>query len=925
MPTISMISNTLRPYVNEGVKIIMWFFLAAAVIIFALHSLVAIVHPYSLDYGEAPLIDQATRLASGQNIYRPNIDTPPYTIANYPPLYVISLTPFLNWFNSPFHMGRVISFVATLLSAVFIGLTVHTFTRNRLSSLVAALLFLASPYVVQWAGLARIDSLALAFAMGAIFVFARWPDSRWAWLGGGLLLVAAAYTRQSYALAAPLAAFVWLWTHNKRRAIELVLLVGGLGMVLFLALNTLTDGGFFYNIVTANVNEFGWDRLEDHLSRLWKDAWIILLLSGVFLAIGWRSRKSWALLAPFLVGAFISALTIGKIGSNINYFLELAAALALIAGIFIVWRKEDLWRNAAVIFLIAIQFGLYLQSSMNEVDWNLTPRRADFAHLQLLEREVKQMSDPVLVDEYMGMLTMNDRPIYMQPFEVTQLANAGMWDQQPVLDEISSQNFDGVLIHHFGTWQVYKERWSPEMLAAIEENYRPAKTMAGTVIHIPKGETEIVAAPEAGQRPSATAQPVWDGQTIPVSKPGVLAEPSIAINPTDPDHLVAIVTRLSKQDCEQPLCKVEMAFFNSNDGGETWQERAKFSRPKQVMYNGLVAFNPAGKLYIMGIRNDVIVLNQTSAAEDYLPESVNFEDATRSQVNARPWLRVHPQTGELFLTLDAQESNLLFVTPSLMRSNDGIKWSLTTRADQRISAADIYSPRATGPDDIQALFGEGERVSLVWVWDSTPWNWPRAVWMANSSDGGVTFGEPTKILETWGPINSTSVDGKIAIVYRTGTEESQGLAVAVTSDNGRSWTSTVASGDTPLYFDVDKAPGIGMAPDGTIDLVFYAHDRGSMDCVLDVEGWQQTLPMGRIDPCVYDVYYTFSKDGGLSFAEPVKLNGRPIQGEDFARFGVASRAGSHLSVASGDMYAYPIWIGTPQTGKTQIYSAKIER
>jgi hypothetical protein len=83
--------------------------------------------------------------------------------------------------------------------------------------------------------------------------------------------------------------------------------------------------------------------------------------------------------------------------------------------------------------------------------------------------------------------------------------------------------------------------------------------------------------------------------------------------------------------------------------------------------------------------------------------------------------------------------------------------------------------------------------------------------------------------------------------------------------------------------------------------------------------------MGRIDPCVYDVYYTFSKDGGLSFAEPVKLNGHPIQGEDFARFGIPSSAGSHLSVASGDMYAYPIWIGTPQTGKTQIYSAKIER
>jgi hypothetical protein len=472
---------------------------------------------------------------------------------------------------------------------------------------------------------------------------------------------------------------------------------------------------------------------------------------------------------------------------------------------------------------------------------------------------------------------------------------------------------------------VYQERWSPEMLAGIDATYRPAKTMAGTVIYIPKGETEIFPAPMADQNPSATAQPAWDGQTIPVSKAEVLGEPSIAIHPTDPDHLVAVATRLSKQECELPNCKIEMAFFDSNDGGENWQERAKFYWPNQIITNGQVAFDPAGKLYIMGIRNDVIVVNQTSAAEDYQLASVNFEDATRSRVAANPWLRVHSQTGELFLTLDAQEENLLFITPSLKRSSDGINWSLTSRGDQHISASDIYSPRATGPDDIQALFGGGEKVSLVWVWDPVPWTWPRSVWMANSSDGGVTFGEPTKILDTWGPINSASAGGKFAIAYRTGTEESQQLAIAVTTDNGQSWTSAVASGDTPLYFDVEFGPGIGISPDGTIDLVFYAHDSNSTDCVLDVESWRQTLPFGRVDPCEYNVYHTFSKDGGLTFAEPLKLNSKPIRGEDFPRLAGATRAGTHLWVASGEQYAYPMWIETPNAGKTQIYTAKIER
>jgi 4-amino-4-deoxy-L-arabinose transferase-like glycosyltransferase len=322
---------------------------------------------------------------------------------------VISLIPLLNWFDSPFHMARVISVIATLLSGAFIGLIIYTLSKNRYAALIAAVLFLASPYVVQWSGLARIDALALAFATGALFVFVRWPNERWSWLVGGLLLVAAAYTRQSYALAAPLAGFVWLWTHEKRRAIALALLAGGLGIALFLLINILTDGGFYYNIVTANVNEFAWERLKDQLGQLWEDHYIILVLSALFLLIGWRSQKSWPILAFFLVGAFLSALTIGKIGSNLNYFLELAAALALVGGALVAWTETYPWRNTAVLLLIAIQMGLLLRSSMQlNVDWILGQRYLDFNALQMLEQEVKHMDGPVLADEYMGLLTMND-------------------------------------------------------------------------------------------------------------------------------------------------------------------------------------------------------------------------------------------------------------------------------------------------------------------------------------------------------------------------------------------------------------------------------------------------------------------------------------------------------------------------------------
>ncbi len=931
MSVFTAIPQKLRPHFYEGAKIVLWFFLAAALAVFVLHSLLAVLHPYQLDYGEAPLIDQAMRLAAGENIYRPNIDTPPYTIANYPPLYVLSLIPFLDWFDSPFHMARAISVVATLLSATFLGLTIWTFSKNRLAALSTALIFLASPYVVQWSGRARIDSLALAFATAALFVVARWPRARWGWLGSGLLLVAAAYTRQSYALAAPLAAFVWLWTQDKRRALALALLVGGLGIALFLLLNVLTDGGFYYNIVTANVNEFGWERLKGNLDRLWQENWIILLLSALFLSIGWRQNphpngaKPWPLLAAFWVGAFLSGLTIGKIGSNINYFLELSAALALVAGMLIDWTRAHPWRNTAATLLIACQFGMLLESSMlNNVDWILTPRRADFTALQLLEHQVKRLPDPVLADEYMGMLTQNGRPLYLQPFEVTQLANAGMWDQQPLLDEIADEKFSAILIHHFGTWPVHKERWSPEMLAAIEQHYRPFMTLAGTVIHIPKGHS-AGSVPATPRKAAPAASPVWEGQPIPISAAGFLAEPSITLNPQNPDQLNALATQVSKQDCQLPHCIVELALFSSSDGGESWQQTATFSRPQQVMYHGLVTFDPAGALFVLGVRNDVVVLNQASAAENYIPESINFVEVTRAQVNARPWLRSHPESGELYLTFDAQENDMRYVTPSLIRSEDGLSWSLIGRADQHVAVEDINAGRATALLDIQALFGEGERVALVWAWDAEPWSWPRTVWLASSTDGGVTFGEPAPIAETWGPINTASAQELFALVYRVGSESSQQLAVAVSADNGESWSAAIASGDLPLYFEAEKAPGIGISPTGTIDLVFYGHDPAAANCALDVQSWQWTLPFGRVDPCTYNVFYTFSSDGGLTFSEPLQLNDQPIRGEDFVRYQGGSQPGSHLAVASGEAFAYPIWVGTPAPGQTQVFTAKIAR
>ena len=479
---------SLGPHIEHLATIILLLFLSLATVGFLIYQVRAISHPYPLDYGEAPLVDQAMRLAAGRNIYRPDISSPPYTISNYPPLYVLSLVPSVWLFGPNFWAGRAISMLCGLASGTFLALIIYAHTRDRIAAVTTGLLFLAIPYVVHWSPLLRIDLLALACSTGALYLLARWPTTRWSMIASALLLVAAIYTRQSYALAAPLAAFVWLLTHDWRRALGLAALVGGLALLLFLILNTLTRGGFYFNVVTANVNEFDIERMGWNLRRLRDAAPVLLLLGGVSLILAPASRvRSWPLLVPYLIGAALSSLTIGKIGSNVNYFLELSAALSLAAGALVAWSGKRHWLRAILLVLLALQTGQLMRTTADEYLEPLGYRLRFRQELGKLVKIVAGAEGPVLADEYMGLITLQGRPLYIQPFEVTQLANAGLWDQTPLIEGIRDKEFPLILLHYFPGAEVYKERWTPEMLSAISQAYKLGGILADTHVYRPTG------------------------------------------------------------------------------------------------------------------------------------------------------------------------------------------------------------------------------------------------------------------------------------------------------------------------------------------------------------------------------------------------------------------------------------------------------
>ena len=144
---------------------------------------------------------------ASENIYHRDLSQPPYTIANYPPLFPLVQVPFV-WLAGPaLWYGRVISALSVVLAAVFLGLALHALTKNWLAAVAGGLTLLAFPYILSWSPLNRVDSLALGLSMAGLYVVARWPASRKGRIAAAVLLTASIFTKQSFALAAPLAVF----------------------------------------------------------------------------------------------------------------------------------------------------------------------------------------------------------------------------------------------------------------------------------------------------------------------------------------------------------------------------------------------------------------------------------------------------------------------------------------------------------------------------------------------------------------------------------------------------------------------------------------------------------------------------------------------------------------------------------------------
>lgn len=445
--------------------------------------------PYPIDYGEGPILDQTLRLSQGENIYDNDFSTPPYTVTNYPPLFMLAQVPWIKIFGPAFWYGRALSILSALLAALFIALTLFTLTRDWIASAIGGLLLLVYPYTQYWSVLNRVDLFGLALSWAGIYVAARWRDTRWGIPAAGLLMVAAIYSKQTYALAAPAGIFFWLLLERQpRKAFTLAGVVAGASLALFLALNLSTRGGFFLNIVTANVNPFYWKQVNRYIVELATNSFYLFFIVAIFL-IAERAgdrTKTWALVLPYLLAAGLGAISVGKDGSNVNYMLEAAGAISFAAGAGLAWMGRSNWVRLVVLLVVILQVNAFTQWARESFNGNVEEKIAQREDIARLADFVKQTDGIILADEYMGLIPLYGRRLYYQPFEFKMLAESGDWDETPFLRSIQNNEYQAILQYQPYTWAAVINRWTPDMRSYVRSYYNLSDTIAYTWIFRPK-------------------------------------------------------------------------------------------------------------------------------------------------------------------------------------------------------------------------------------------------------------------------------------------------------------------------------------------------------------------------------------------------------------------------------------------------------
>jgi len=322
---------------NSSIRYALWIFWAFAALYtaaFVYHVTRCILFPYPLDIVEGEGLARTLQLARGQN---------PFTLSDlyYRPLPMYPavfywVVQFVEGENLSFAFGRSLSTLSVfaicgLLYWLSSSVCQHS---KRTTGIVAAVLFISSLSVYQWAPNYSPDLLSLAFGMAAVCVLAL-KQNTWNVVLSAVLCALAFHTKQ------PMALFFVVISLTAATRREWSLLTLFVTSFVFTSFAGFLLGGLDYTkmvflapLVKEHTSSLG--SLVRHLLSVATlyPALIVLSLCGLKLLDGERTFLYDLLWFLFLFTALLLFTCVNP-GANVHYYLPLALAGSLLTALTI--------------------------------------------------------------------------------------------------------------------------------------------------------------------------------------------------------------------------------------------------------------------------------------------------------------------------------------------------------------------------------------------------------------------------------------------------------------------------------------------------------------------------------------------------------------------------------------------------------------
>lgn len=429
----------------------------------------------------------ASMLARGEGLYY-DLNHYPFTVAAYGPIFYTA-SAGLHLIGLPLYQaGRILS-IGALLIMLWLGWRiVLRLTGDPNAAGLSVLIAATTSTLVYWGTAGQVDMVGCCFSVAAFERFLAWQEEESArrLVEAGLLVAAAVFTKQTF-VASGLTLSLCLLVTNRRAAFLWIPSLAAVGLAAAAILNAITHGAFLQNAVLANLNPF---RSDKFLLQINYFGLANIGLIAVFLAsFGFVRRKYAPLLVYLALAAMVWLATAPKLGSDLNYQIEMTYLLCLAAGCLLssaAFVPQVLGGGRSLVTLLQLPLALHLVLNLL-ISSRTTLERVLLEPMRRQQVEqLRPFLDPsrgrVLASDYDSLLQRRGTT-EVETLIYTLLVDAGASDPRPVLNDLQARRFDVVVLNSnaSGIGQEPGEVRSlpAQHLAALRRNYHLVKHIDG--------------------------------------------------------------------------------------------------------------------------------------------------------------------------------------------------------------------------------------------------------------------------------------------------------------------------------------------------------------------------------------------------------------------------------------------------------------